>query len=153
MNDDLLGVNILVADDDLDDCFLTEKAFRDAGLKNSLHFVHDGEQLLSYLRREAPYDDSDKYPFPGLILLDLNMPLKDGREALLEIKSDAELRSTPVVILTTSSSVDDIEQSYAEGVNSFITKPTSFSGLQEMVKSIGKYWLETVKLPAIGKES
>ncbi|MBY4594185.1 response regulator [Ottowia caeni] len=148
-----LGVHILVADDDLDDCFLTEQAFRDASFKSSLHFVHDGEQLMSYLRREPPYNDSDKYPFPGLILLDLNMPLKDGREALLEIKHDAELCSIPVVIITTSSAQEDIEQSYAEGVNSYITKPTSFNGLQEMVQSVGRYWLETVRLPTKGPES
>lgn len=147
------GVHILVADDDLDDCFLTEQAFRGVSFKSSLHFVHDGEQLMSYLRREAPYNDSEKYPYPGLILLDLNMPLKDGREALLEIKHDAELKTIPVVIITTSSAAEDVEQSYAEGVNSYITKPSSFSGLQEMVKSVGRYWLETVRLPTKGEKS
>lgn len=147
-----LGVHILVADDDLDDCFLTELAFRGVNFKNSLNFVHDGEQLMSYLRREAPYNDSEKYPYPGLILLDLNMPLKDGREALLEIKHDAELRAIPVVIITTSSAAEDVDRSYAEGVNSYITKPTSFSGLQEMVESVGRYWLETVRLPNKGEK-
>lgn len=140
-------VHILVADDDPDDCMLTEEAFRTSRLLNTLQFVHDGEQLMSYLQRKVPYDDPARYPMPGLILLDLNMPLKDGREALAEIKADERLRAIPVLVLTTSSAEEDIIRSYLDGVNSFITKPVTFTGLQEVIKNIGNYWLEIVELP------
>lgn len=141
------SVHILVADDDPDDCLLTREAFRDSQLANELHFVHNGEELLDYLRGASPYTDRQRYPLPGLILLDLNMPLKDGREALLEIKSDPRLRNIPVVILTTSAEEEDILRSYANGANSFISKPVSFSGLLDVIKAIGHYWLDTVQLP------
>lgn len=144
------AVHILVADDDPDDCMLTEEAFRTSRLPSTLQFVHDGEQLMSYLQRKAPYDDPVRYPMPGLILLDLNMPLKDGRDALAEIKADDRLRAIPVVVLTTSSTEEDIVRSYMDGVNSFITKPVTFAGLQEVVKNIGRYWLEIVRLPLGG---
>lgn len=140
-------VHILIADDDLDDCLMTREAFRECKLSNPLHFVHDGEALLDYLKHRPPYTDANRYPLPGLILLDLNMPRMDGRETLQAIKRDAQLRSIPVVILSTSSATEDISHSYAIGVNSFITKPVSFSGLLEVVKNLGRYWLEIVELP------
>jgi CheY-like chemotaxis protein len=143
-------VNILIADDDQDDCLLTREAFRECKIGNRLHFVHDGEALLDYLKRRPPYDDEQKYPMPGLILLDLNMPLKDGREALMEIKADTALRAIPVVILTTSSAEEDILVSYDLGVNSFITKPVSYSGLIETVRALARYWLDIVELPLEG---
>lgn len=140
-------VHILIADDDADDCLMTREAFRECRLSNPLHFVHDGEALLAYLKRRPPYTDAARYPMPGLILLDLNMPRMDGREALQAIKSDAQLCSIPVVIISTSSADEDILRSYAMGVNSFITKPVSFSGLLEVVRNLGRYWLEIVELP------
>lgn len=140
-------VHILIADDDVDDCLLIKDAFESSKIDSSINFVHDGEQLIRYLRRMQPYDDSVNHPMPGLILLDLNMPLKDGREALAEIKADEKLRSIPIIILTTSSSEEDVANSYADGVNSFITKPVTFTGLQNVVKGISRYWLEIVELP------
>lgn len=144
------NVNILIADDDQDDCLMTREAFRECRIANRLHFVHDGEALLDYLKRRPPYDDEQRYPMPGLILLDLNMPLKDGREALIEIKADAALRVIPVVILTTSSAEEDVLRSYELGVNSFITKPVSYSGLIEVIRALGRYWLDIVELPLEG---
>lgn len=144
-------VHILIADDDQDDCLMTREAFAECRVSNPLHFVHDGEALLDYLRRRAPYDDEERYPLPGLILLDLNMPRMDGREALQAIKSDPVLRGIPVVVLTTSSAEEDILRSYNMGSNSFITKPVTYTGLIEVVKTLGRYWLEIVELPADGK--
>lgn len=143
-------VHILIADDDQDDCLMTREAFRECRISNPLHFVHDGESLLDYLRHRPPYTDPARYPRPGLILLDLNMPRMDGREALQVLKSDAELRSIPVVILSTSSADEEVQRSYALGVNSFITKPVSFSDLLEVVRNLGRYWLEIVELPMDG---
>lgn len=140
-------VNVLIADDDQDDCLMIQEAFRECRIANRLQFVHDGEALIDYLKRRPPFNDEQRFPTPGLILLDLNMPLKDGREALMEIKSDAALRAIPVVILTTSSTEEDILRSYGIGVNSFITKPVSFSRLIEVVRTLGHYWLNIVELP------
>jgi len=140
-------VHILIAEDDPDDCLLTSEAFKECQVANPLHFVHNGEELMDYLKRRPPYTDDKQHPLPGLILLDLNMPLKDGREALIEIKADKQLRAIPVVILTTSSAEEDIVYSYQAGGSSFITKPVSFSGLLKVVKALSRYWLEIVKLP------
>ncbi|GHB03269.1 response regulator [Modicisalibacter luteus] len=141
-------IHILVADDDPDDCLLMKEAFNESRVANTLHFVHDGEELLAYLKRQLPYSDAQQHPTPGLILLDLNMPLMDGREALAEIKADEALRYIPVVIMTTSSDEEDIIRSYDTGVNSFITKPVSFNGLLDVVQALGRYWLQVVELPA-----
>ncbi|MCY1270882.1 Response regulator rcp1 [compost metagenome] len=146
-------VDILIADDDQDDCLMTREAFRECRIANRLHFVHDGEALLDYLKRRPPYNDEQRFPMPGLILLDLNMPLKDGREALMEIKADAALRAIPVVILTTSSAEEDVLRSYDLGVNSFITKPVSYSGLIEVIRALGRYWLDIVELPHEGTDA
>lgn len=140
-------ITLLVADDDLDDCMLIREALMESRLVNDLRFVHDGEELMAYLRREGPYAAPGAAPSPGLILLDLNMPRKDGREALQEIKADPRLQQIPVVVLTTSQAEEDIYRSYQLGVNSYITKPVTFVSLLDMVQTLGKYWFEIVELP------
>jgi CheY-like chemotaxis protein len=136
-----------MADDDPDDCMLARDALAESRLANELHIVGDGEELLLYLRREGPYADPAASPRPGLILLDLNMPRKDGREALRDIKADPSLRSIPVVVLTTSKAEEDIYRTYDLGVSSFIAKPVSFDGLVEVMQALGRYWFEIVELP------
>ena len=140
-------ITILMADDDPDDQLLTKDAFEECKLANDLRFVNDGEELMDYLCRKGDFKNPEDSPRPGLILLDLNMPRKDGREALGEIKSDPDLRRIPVVVLTTSKAEEDILKSYDLGVNSFIVKPVSFEGLLEVVKALGKYWIQIVELP------
>lgn len=140
-------VCILVAEDDADDRILIRDAFRECRLANELQFVEDGEQLLDYLHRRGSFSDPARTPAPGLILIDLNMPRKDGREALREIKADAQLKRIPVVVLTTSKADEDIVRTYELGASSFITKPVSFAGLVQVMKTLGDYWLEMVKLP------
>lgn len=139
-------ITILVADDDPDDRMLLREALDESHLANDLFFVEDGEQLMHYLRRQGEYADPKLSPRPGLILLDLNMPKKDGREALKEIKSDPDLRRIPVVALTTSQSEEDIYRSYDLGVSSFITKPVGFDALVEVTRALGRYWFEIVEL-------
>lgn len=141
------GIVILMADDDDDDYMLTKKALKESKLLNKLCRVKDGEELLDYLRCQGQYKDNPEYIRPGVILLDLNMPKKDGREALKEIKSDAILKNIPVVIFTTSKAEEDIYRSYQLGVNSFITKPVTFEGLLQVIQTLGKYWFEIVELP------
>jgi len=140
-------VTILMADDDEDDCMLAREALAESRLANDLHFVQDGEELMDYLYRRGQFIEHSSSPRPGLILLDLNMPKKDGREALREIKTDPNLRQIPIVVLTTSKSEEDMYRSYDLGANSFITKPVTFSSLVEVMKTIGKYWFEIVELP------
>lgn len=140
-------VPILVADDDVDDCQMIKEAFQESRLANNIHFVHDGEHLLDYLYHRGDYADKDKHPMPGLILLDLNMPKKDGREALEEIKSNERFKQIPIVVLTTSKAEEDIYRTYSIGVNSFISKPVSFTSFVEIVRGLGQYWFEIVELP------
>ncbi len=140
-------ITILLADDDEDDRLMTRDALRDARLHNPLRTVIDGVELMEYLRREGKYSDPDESPRPGMILLDLNMPRMDGREALGAIKGDPNFRSIPVVVLTTSKAEEDVVRSYDLGVNSFITKPVTFLGLVEVMKVFSRYWLEIVDLP------
>lgn len=141
-------ITILMADDDEEDCQLTREALQDARLANEMRFVGDGQELLDYLRRQGRYADASvDAPRPGIILLDLNMPRRDGREALAEIKSDQDLRRIPVVVLTTSSDEADVLRSYNLGVNSFVTKPVTFEGLVEVMRAWSRYWLEIVELP------
>ena len=147
MNQSEEMVEILMADDDADDRLLAEKALHEYRLKNSIRFVEDGEELMDYLHRRGKYAAPGSAPTPGLILLDLNMPRKDGREALAEIKSDPVLHKIPVVILTTSKAEEDIIRAYDLGVNSYITKPVTFQGLAEIMKTLSIYWFEIVKLP------
>jgi CheY-like chemotaxis protein len=144
-------ITILMADDDPDDCLLVSRAFKTSKLCNDLRFVNDGEDLMDYLYRRGKYKEPDQAPRPGLILLDLNMPRKDGREALKEIRADATLREIPVVVLTTSKDEEDILRSYNLGANSYIMKPVTFEGLVDVVKSLGKYWFEIVELPIDAK--
>lgn len=137
---------ILMADDDDDDFVLTQKALKESKLLNTLIRVRDGEELLDYLLARGDYAVQPTVR-PGVILLDLNMPRKDGREALREIKSDESLRNIPVVVFTTSKAEEDIYRSYQLGVNSFITKPVTFENLISVMKTLGKYWFEIVELP------
>ena len=137
-------ITILMAEDDPDDRLLTKDAFAESRLVNGLHFVEDGEELMDYLRRQGKYKGA---PRPGLILLDLNMPKMDGREALAEIKTDPSLRRIPVVVLTTSQAEEDILRSYDLGVSGFITKPVTFEGLVKVMQTINMYWLQIVELP------
>jgi CheY-like chemotaxis protein len=142
------SITILMADDDQEDCELTRDALQDSRLANEMRFVSDGQELMDYLRHEGRYDGpSVDAPRPGMILLDLNMPKKDGREALAEIKADEALRRIPVVVLTTSKDEEDVLRTYDLGVNSFITKPVSFGGLVEVMRAWTRYWLEIVELP------
>jgi CheY-like chemotaxis protein len=136
---------ILMADDDDDDYLLTKKALEESKLLNTLVRVDDGEQLLNYLLKRGEYEKTAVRP--GVILLDLNMPRKDGREALKEIKSDPTLSDIPVVIFTTSKAEEDIYRSYQLGSNSFITKPVTFENLITVMKALGTYWFEIVELP------
>lgn len=140
---------ILLADDDPDDRMLTERALKKNRLANLIKMVEDGEQLMDYLYRRGSFADPESSPRPGLILLDLNMPRKDGREALEEIKSDPSLRRIPVVVLTTSEAEQDILRSYDLGVNAFVTKPVTFDGLAEAIMRLGEFWFEIVKLPPL----
>lgn len=140
-------ITILMADDDPDDRQMTKEAFAESHLANDLRFVHDGEELMDYLRRRGKYADPANSPRPGLILLDLNMPKKDGREALGEIKSDPRLRAIRVVVLTTSKAEEDIIRTYNLSAASYITKPVTFDGLLDVIRTVGKYWLEIVELP------
>ena len=141
-------ITILMADDDDDDRLMTQDALEESRVINNLHMVKDGVELLEYLRREGKYADASLSPRPGLILLDLNMPRMDGREALNEIKSDPNLKTIPVVILTTSKDETDKIKGYTLGAASYITKPVSFEGLVDLMKTLGKYWVEFVELPA-----
>jgi CheY-like chemotaxis protein len=141
------AMTILMADDDADDRLMAQEAFDEVRLANELHFVEDGEALLDYLYRRGHYATRRAGQEPGLILLDLNMPKKDGRQALQEIKADPALRHIPIVVLTTSQAEEDILRTYDLGVNSFITKPVTFGGLVELVKTLTHYWFELVTLP------
>ena len=141
------AVPILMAEDDEDDRLLAQDAFNESCLTNPLFFVNDGEELLDYLHHRGRYAAAEQFPLPGLILLDLNMPRKDGREALQEIKADANLRQIPIVVLTTSQEEEDIVRSYSLGVSSFIAKPVTFEQLVEVIQCIGHYWFEIVALP------
>ena len=140
-------ITILLADDDSDDRMLAKDALAESRLANDLRLVEDGEELMNYLYRRGRFSDPETSPRPGLILLDLNMPRKDGREALKEIKSDPHLRHLPIVVLTTSKAEEDIYRTYDLGVNSFITKPVTFDGLVSVMRALGRYWFEIVELP------
>ncbi len=140
-------ITILMADDDSEDRQLTKEAFDESLLKNDLRFVENGEELLDYLNRRGKFTDPASSPRPGLILLDLNMPLKDGREALQEMKADPRFKSIRVVVMTTSQADADIAHSYNLSASSYITKPVTFEALLEVIRVLGKYWLEIVQLP------
>lgn len=145
-----IPITILICDDDEDDRSLTQQALQDAHISNDLRFVEDGEELLDYLHQRGSFaGETGAAPRPGLILLDLNMPNMDGREALQIIKGDVTLLDIPIVVLTTSGSDADVIRSYQLGVNSFITKPVTFTGLVDAMNVLGRYWLEIVELPPV----
>jgi two-component system response regulator len=136
-----------MADDDADDRQMTREAFEASRVANDLRFVENGVELLDYLYRRGQYADPATSPRPGLILLDLNMPKMDGRQALHEIKADSSLRNIRVVVMTTSKAEEDILRTYDLGASSYITKPVTFTGLVDVIATMGKYWLEIVELP------
>ena len=148
MNDTSKANVILMAEDDSDDRLLVKDAVAESRWEGDLRFVEDGEDLLDYLKHRGKYSQPANAPRPGLILLDLNMPRKDGREALREIKNDTELRRIPVVVLTTSKAGTDIGRMYDLGANSFIAKPIQFEALVNVMRLLGQYWFNTVELPA-----
>jgi len=138
---------ILIADDDEEDRMLTEEALEEIQMASNLQFVEDGEEALNYLHNSGKFTDKNKFPIPHLILLDLNMPKKDGRDVLAEIKQHERLKKIPVVILTTSNSGEDIRNMYSAGVNSYITKPVSYQGMLDAMSSLKNYWFNIVSLP------
>lgn len=140
--------SILVADDDADDRLMIGDALKESGIKSEIYFVHDGEELLDFLLHRNAYVNPDSSPRPALVLLDLNMPKKDGREALAEIRHNPKLKGIPIVALTTSKAPNDIARVYDLGVNSYIAKPETFDGLVRLLKDLGRYWFEVVELPA-----
>ncbi len=147
MNRHAMPITILMADDDEDDRRLTQEALEEGRIINEVKFVDNGEELMDYLRRQNRFAPPAVAPRPGLILLDLNMPRKDGRTVLKEIKGDPELRQIPVVVLTTSKADEDIYKSYDLGVNSYIVKPVTFEALVDILQTLEKYWFEIVALP------
>lgn len=137
---------VLVADDDVDDQYLLREAFSTTKFDREIVMVNNGEELLDYLNRRGKYSDKD-IPFPKIIMLDLNMPKKDGRECLKEIKSNPKFSKIPIVIFSTSNNPEDINQLYELGANSYITKPYSYNELVEIVEALKKYWFSVVKIP------
>lgn len=148
MSDRLPPNVILMADDDVDDCLLMKDALDETGAHYDLRLVGDGEELLDYLNAAGRYAQPDAAPRPDLILLDLRMPRKDGREALKEIKSDPRWRRTPVVVFTTSTADDDVRYAYDQGANSYMTKPHTFRSLVDAARLISRYWFELVTRPS-----
>jgi CheY-like chemotaxis protein len=146
MTNQIPSIIILTAEDDPDDQVIVRDAFLESGQDNTLLFVQDGNDLLQYLRRRGRYAGQGQAPRPDLILLDLNMPNKDGRQALAEIKTDPQLRSIPVVVLTASKSEEDILNTYKLGGAGFIIKPETFQGMVEVVRGLNQYWFEVVEL-------
>lgn len=141
---------ILLAEDDADDRMLVTRVLEKELLVSDVRTVWNGEELMDYLLHKGKYKEPEDAPRPALILLDLNMPRKDGREALQEIKTHPELRRIPVVVLTTSNSEMDVEQSYRAGVNAYITKPARFADLTDAFKVLYQFWFEVVRLPSRG---
>lgn len=143
------SITIIIADDDPEDRMLAEDALQESRLVNDIRFVEDGEELIEYLQQRGKYSDPDTSPRPGMILLDLNMPRMDGREALKIIKGDPDLRRIPVVVLTTSKAEEDIYRSYDLGVNSFIIKPVTFDSLVNIMRVLEQYWFEIVEIASM----
>lgn len=145
-------VTLLIADDDADDRMMIREAIEENRMQNDVRFVNDGAELLEYLRRQGKYSNPAHSPLPGLILLDLNMPKVDGRTALREIKQDPSLRQIPIVVLTTSKAEEDVSSARHLGVDSFVTKPVTFSALVEMIRDLGRYWFQIVDIPVKNSE-
>ncbi|MBI5505888.1 MAG: response regulator [Deltaproteobacteria bacterium] len=144
MRVDRTPIVILIADDDEEDRMLTREALEERRLDNELRFVRDGEELMDYLKRRGKFAEPWTSPRPGLILLDLNMPKKNGHECLAEIKADAEFRDIPVFVLTTSRAEEDVHQTYELGGSSFISKPVTFHDFLELVTTVTGYKIEVV---------
>ena len=140
-------LTILMADDDEDDRLMAREALAESEFEGVLHCVEDGEEAMNYLHRMGSYTAANA-PRPDILLLDLNMPRKDGREVLREVKENVHLRRIPVIVLTTSKAEEDILRTYDLGVNSFITKPITFEGLVAVMRTLGDYWVKTVQLPS-----
>jgi CheY-like chemotaxis protein len=151
MKSPLKPITILMADDDPGDRVLTAEALKDARLINDLRFVENGEELMDYLRASGKFAPPVEVPRPGLILLDLNMPRKDGRTVLKELKADPDLRTIPVAVLTTSEDDADVYRSYDLGVNSYIVKPVTFGALVDTLQTLEKHWFQIVELPSTSK--
>lgn len=147
MSDPAARALLLIADDDPADCLLIEKAFRKAEIASPLRVVHDGADLMDYLKRRGRYARPEDAPRPSLILLDLNMPKMDGTAFLRRLRDEPELRDIPVVVLTTSDDERDIASSYALGANAYMVKPAAFDGMVSMAKIVKAHWLEAVRLP------
>lgn len=145
------SVTLLCAEDDADYRLLTRRALKVSRLANDVRFVEDGEELMDYLYRRGKYAEPGAAPRPGLILLDLNLPRKDGREALEEIKQDPDLRRIPVVILTTSNAEEDVLRTYSLGASSYIRKPVNMASLVDIMATLGHYWFEIVEPAPIGE--
>ena len=137
---------ILIADDDADDRMFLEQAMRQNGYSQGIQFVNDGEELMDYLYRKGEFN-SQNAPWPSMLILDLNMPRKNGFQALLEIKENPKLRRLPVIVMTTSSAEEDVLKTYNLGVNSFVTKPFNYNRLVEIVGTLKAYWMDMAKLP------
>lgn len=140
-------ITVVVADDDEDDRMLVAEALEECGLGGDLRCVEDGAELLEYLRQEGAYADPASAPRPGLVLLDLNMPRLNGHETLAQIKADPELRTIPIVMLTTSNADEDVGRSYSLGVSSYIVKPLTFDELVAAMVALTRYWFGVVSLP------
>ncbi|NQZ83640.1 MAG: response regulator [Colwellia sp.] len=147
MDENISPIRIHMCDDDPDDQLLVSDALEEARLGNPIDFTNNGKELLQYLNREGAFSHLVDEPLPGLILLDLNMPVMDGREVLSKIKQHEKFRSIPIIVLTTSKAEADIARTYDMGVNSFIMKPVSFDSLVDMIKSVTDYWFHLVSLP------
>lgn len=144
-------LSVLMAEDDPDDRLIAERAWKKARVRNPLVFVRDGQELVDYLRHEGQYSEH-QHDTPGLILLDLNMPVKDGRTALAEIKAEPLLRRIPVIVLTTSKGEEDILRTYDLGCNSYVAKPVTFTKLVEVMEAIERYWIAIVELPGTSRQ-
>lgn len=144
MEDDTRSIQILLVEDNPGDARLTLEAMREAKVQNKIHIVEDGVQAMQFLRREGTYADA---PRPDLILLDLNLPKKDGREVLAEVKADPALRRIPVVVLTTSSADEDVLRAYDLHANCYVTKPVDLTQFMKIVSRIEEFWVKVVILP------
>jgi CheY-like chemotaxis protein len=140
-------VPILMVDDDSDDCLLAQEAWEEIKSENELRFVHDGQEVLDYVYHHGAYAEPQSSPRPGIILLDLNMPKKNGHEVLKVLKTDPQLHTIPIVVFTTTKNSDEIFRAYQEGANAFMTKPTSFEGFRDTLLAVDHYWLHLVQLP------
>lgn len=147
MGEERKSITILMADDDNDDCLLAQEVLEKLDVVERLDIVKDGVALMNYLHRRDEYEKLKGSPLPGLILLDLHMPKKDGKESLREIKSDPTLRRIPIVVLSSSEEEVDIYESYDNGATSFVAKSVTFASLADVVTEIARYWLEIVELP------